>query len=333
MRVYFREAKDSDHGGIVELSRGIYGDADTLVYSFLDWLKSDRWFQFVAEDDQQKIVAFIAANMTDGMDSMNLRCARVHKDYRGHGLYKALVNYAVRYVREKVRDVKFAYRVQVVEVSVPDGYNIVKRIGLIVMSFGDDAKAYIAKNSLVQANIVFMTWPEFKVMYNRSGEVKELFGNSTLEIGCDVFNLNCKANWSLLEERVDTRILVTEYEDVDGKKEIMVSFLRLEKFLTNEGVPMTAMNVYGLDKRALKCHIAKGILEAGKYVGGSRFFMELYSRSEVMVDCRNILMEICGRNVDYEGVSYLLQCNLRSGVKDRGHLCGVPIDSIAIFDR
>ena len=308
--VNFREATDDDHKGVIDLSKGIYGKTDTLAYSFLDWLKNDRWFQFVGEDDQQKIVAFVAVHVTDGTAGLNLRCSRVHSRYRGRGIYKELVSYAVRYVREILGDVKVVYRIQIVDVRAPDGYRNVKTMGLVTMSFDGNAKIYIEKNGLVHSNIVFKTWPDFKTMYESSGAVKDLFGNSTLEIGCDVFNLNCKANWSVLEQRVDTRILITEYEDVDGKKEIMVSFLRLEKFLTNEGTPMTAVNVYGLDPKALKCHIAKSILEAGKYVGGSRFFMELYSRREVMVDCGNIVKEICGCNAEYEVEMNLRVCDL-----------------------
>ena len=46
---------------------------------------------------------------------------------------------------------------QVVDVRVPDGYRIVKKIGVVVVSFYEIANAYIEKSCLNQLNIVTMT--------------------------------------------------------------------------------------------------------------------------------------------------------------------------------
>ena len=310
MSMKFREATSQDHDGIRHLSRGIYGSTDTLVYGFINKLKNDKWFQFVGEINQENIIAFVAVNITDGAESLILRYARVHIDYRGRGVYKALLNYALQYMREKVQDAKFVYSLQSVDSRVPSSYRVLKRMGLVTMSFDGNAKIYIEKNGLVHSNILFKTWPEFKAMYNKSGAVKELFANSALEIRCDIFSLSCKENWLVLEQRVDTRILVTEYEGVDGRKELMISFLRLEKILTNDGVPMTTINIYGLNKEVLKSHIAQGILEGLEHVGGGRFFMELYLSSDVVAVCSNLVKEICSCDPDYEEDMYLLVSDL-----------------------
>ena len=318
MSIKFREATSQHYDGIRHLSRGIYGSTDTLVYSFIDRLKNDKWFQFVGETNQGNIIAFGAINITGASESMILRFGRIHKDYKGRGLSKAFISYGVRYIRERVQGARFVYRVQSVDIVVPDGYRVLKKMGLVVIPFNDNAKSYIEENDLIQSNIVVLTWPEFKVMFDSSCAVRKLFGHSTLEVGCDIFNLNCLANWSVLAEHVDTRILVSEYESKYCEKEIMISFLRLEKFWTNEDVPLMAMNVYGLNKRALKCHMVKGIIEASKYVGRERFVMKLYLGSEMMGDCGNIVKEICGCNAEYEVELYLLLCDLR--IKPGSHL-------------
>ena len=67
MDVKFRKATAQDYGHIKELSKGIYGNSDTLLYSFLDWLKSDEWYLFVGEVCEDKPIAFIAVQVTDDM--------------------------------------------------------------------------------------------------------------------------------------------------------------------------------------------------------------------------------------------------------------------------
>ena len=316
MDVKFREATIRDYDGVKKISKGIYGNTDTLVYSFVDWAKSDEWFLFVGEVNHNRIVAFIAAQVTDGAKSLNLRCARVDKAYRGCGLYKALLSYVARYTMGKVRGVKFLYRIQPTEVRVPNGYDIIKKIGLVTMFLDDYASVYFEKNDFGQSNMQVITWLKLKALYDGNDEVKDLFCKSSLEIYCDIFNLNCMANWKLLMGRVNTRVMLTQHECRNGKAEIVISILRLEKYFTSEGVPMAAMNVYGLNKSGLKCHIAKGILEAVKHIGGGRYLMEIYTKTEAFMDCVNFVKDIPGCYVNFHGESNLIVGDLSKNLED-----------------
>ena len=317
MDVNFREATVQDFEGIKEISQGIYGNTDTLVYSFDTWLKSDDWFLFVGELPRNRIVAFIAAQVTDGAESLNFRCARVDKAYRGRGIYKALLSFAVQYLKAKLQSVKFLYSLCVADIRVPNGYDIVKQVGLVTMFFDDNAKVYIENNDLGQSTVQFITWPELKALYDSNNTVKDLFSKSTLEIGCDIYNLNCNANWKELEGRVDSLIMLTQHEGRDGTAaEMVISILRLEKFFTNEGAPMAAMNVYGLNKSGAKCHIAKGVLETSKHVGGGQYAMEIYTETAVLPDCVDFVKEASDCGADYEVVMNLIVGDLSRKLED-----------------
>ena len=295
MDVNYREATVQDFEGIKEISQGIYGNTDTLVYSFHDWLNRDDLFLFVGELPRNRIVAFMAAQVTDGGESFSFRSLRVDRAYRGRGIFKALNIFAVQYVKQKVQSVRFLYRMNATDVRVPNGYEVMKQVGVVKMLFDDNAKVYIEKNDFGQSNVQFITWPELQALYDGNGRVKDLFKKSTLEVECDVYNLNCKANWNVLDGRLDTRVMLTELEGGDGKAvDIVISVLRLEKFFTNEGVPMTTMNVYGLNKAGAECHIARGILESSRHVGRGSFVMEFFTETAVFPACVNFVKGASG---------------------------------------
>ena len=230
-----RKATYQDHGGIKELSKGVYGRTDTLMHNFPACLNSDEWFLFVGEIHEAKVIAFMAVELTDGGESLNIRSSRVDKDYRGRGIYKTLCRYALRFVRERCLDVKLIYRIEIANVRVPDGCDIIRKIGL-VKSFCD-VKVCKEEIDANQWKVGFVTWSKFKELYERNEGVRSLFDHETLEIHCDIFRLNCKANWAVLEERVNTRILLTECVGRNSGSKAVVSFLCMGTYFTNEGNP------------------------------------------------------------------------------------------------
>ena len=316
MDVNYREATDGDYEAIEELSKKIYGNTDTLVHSFIDFLNSDEWFLFVGEVNQRKVIAFSAVHVTDGTESLNIRSSRVDKEYRGRGVYKGLLNYAVRYVKEKLLDIKYLYRLRAADVRVPDGYEIMKKVGLMKMFLQFDNKIGDVEIGATQSNVQVMKWPDFKVLYDGNETVKDLFINAILQVHCDLFSLNCTANWRLLQGRLDTRIMLSEYEGEDGKTELTMSFLRLGKFFTNNGVPMAALNVYGLNKSGLHYHMRKRALEASEYFGGERFLVVVWVGQGMLPECVNIAKEIAGSDVDHWVDLNLLIGDLSKNLED-----------------
>ena len=314
MNVNFRETSNLDLERIRELSKGIYSGADTLVSDFIDWLKSDNWFLFVREIHEGKIVAFIAVELTDGRESLNIRSSRVDEDYRGRGIYKALFRYAVVYVRDMCPKVKYIYRIRLADVRVPDGYEIVKKRGLVVMFCdGMVCKEEVNGNKW---KLKYMKWPKFKELYERNEGVSSLFHHEMLEIHCDIFRLNCKANWAVLEERMNTRILLTECVGRNSGSTAVVSLLRLGKYFTNEGIPVTVVNIYGLNKEAVKCHIVKAVSEAMEYIGDRRGLFIFWMERDIMSECVSTLKGLYVCDVVYHESMNLLVGDLNGSVED-----------------
>ena len=297
MDVIFREATEHNYDGIKDLSKDIYGPADTLLFSLLDWLESVRWFLFVGDIGKTKIIAFTAIQLTDDVKGLNIRSSRVNEEYRGRGLYKDLLRYAVQYVRERVQSARYIYRLRTAEVRVPNGFNVMKKRGLLKLSVNCNDGAIRENNNFAQQHSQKLSWDEFKALYDRNNTVKDLFNNALMEIHCDIINMKWEENWKCLEERSMVHIMLTECDATDGSSEVMMSFLRLEKELTNEGTPMFAMNVYGMNKEALKCHINGGFLEVSKHNGGGRVFLMIWMEMDIMDECIELLKGLPGSDI------------------------------------
>ena len=307
----FRVATLQDEGGIKTLSKGVYEDTDTLCYDLTKRLKSDMWVLFVGEVNSGKIVAFTAINITDGGDSLVVRSSRVDAEYRGQGVYKALVNFAFRFIRERNPQAKCVWRVRSADIKVPDGYEVITRFWLVRAIFKDFSKSKIEKLNISETNIKVITWCEFKMIYESDDTMINLLNNGVISIyGC-VFRLSCEANWSYLQSRTDIHLMLSKYEDDAGKAQAFMSFLRLEKSFTNTGVPMIAMNLYGVDKEALKCHLAKGLLELLNHVD-NKFLFSVSVDNELVKDCVNLLEEFSSGDVAYQSGVNLLLGNLNT---------------------
>ena len=121
MDVKLREAVNADYDQIKEISKVISNNADTLLCCFPTWLKSDKLFLFVGEVCESKIIALLAVQVTADMEGLNLRNGRVDRKYRGHGIFTAVISYAVQCARECFPNARYVYRSQNVFVRVPDG--------------------------------------------------------------------------------------------------------------------------------------------------------------------------------------------------------------------
>ena len=308
MDVVFREATENDYNGIKDLSKDIYGTTDTLLFSLPDWLESVRWFVFVGEIDKTNIVAFTAIQLTDGVQGLNIRKSRVKKEYRGCGLYKDLLRYAVQYVRERVQSSRYIYLLSTAEVRVPNGFDVMKKRGLLKFFVNCSDPEVRSNYDVKQPRCHSLSWDEFKALCNRNNTLKDLFINGIMEIHCDVINLDCQENWKCLEERSEIRIMLTERGAKDGPPDMMISFLRLEKAFTNEGTAMFTMNVYGTNREAFRCHITAGLLEVGKHVGGGKVLIIVWMEVDLLEECKELLEELPCSNVHA-----VLQLNLLHG--------------------
>ena len=297
MDVVFREATESDYDGIKDLSKDIYGTTDTLLHSLFDLLESVRWFLFVGEIDKSRIIAFTAIQVTDGMESLNERHSRVDKEYRGRGFYKDLIRYAVQHVRERVQGARYIYRFRTAEVRVPNGFDVIKKRGLVKIYASCDDWDIRRNYDVTPQHSQNLSWNEFKALCDSSNVAKDLLGNEIMEIHCDIFNLKRQESWKCLENRSEVNIMLTECKAKDGSSEVMISLLSLEKEFTRDGTPMFAMNLYGMNKDALRCHIIERFLEVNKHSGGGKVLLMIWMEMDVMQECLEFLKELPGSDI------------------------------------
>ena len=311
MEVNFRPATFQDQEGIEMLSKDVYQDTDTLNYDFTHWLKNDMWFLFVGEVNPGKIVAFFALNVSDGGESLVGRSVRVDAKYREQGIFKAMASYASRYVRERMPLVKYMWGLRSSAVRVPNGCEVIRRSWLVKAIFENFSKTKINELAISEMNVQVITWSEFKMIYESDEKMRELLNNGILSIYGSVYRLNCEVNWKYLQSRTDIHVMLSKYGDDDGKTLTFVSFLGMEKCLTNTGIPVISMNLYGVEKEALKCHIAKGLLETLKHFD-SKFLFAVSVDNELVKECVNVLEELSSRNMAYQ-----LEVNLLQGTFDK----------------
>ena len=315
MNVNFRVATLQDQEAIKTISKDVYQDTDTLSYDFTQWLKSDMWFLFVGEVNSGRVVAFTAINITGGGESLVVRSSRVDAEYRGQGVYKALVNFAFRFIRERNPQAKFALRLRSTQVRVPNGYDILEKIGLLKTQVKDYTKRKIGEFVIEEGKGQSIAWHDFKVLYDSDELVKNLFANGILKIHCDCYDLKNEASWKCLQTSKNVHLMLTRYEDDDGKAKVFMSFLRLETSFTNMGIPMVAMNIFGLDRDAMKCHIVKGLQEVSANFG-SKFLIVIWVTKELLEECAAVMEELLPGESDYKKELNLLFGDFSKNLED-----------------
>ena len=142
---------------------------------------------------------------------------------------------------------------------MPNGFDVIKKRGLVKFYINCNDTANRNNYDVSRPRCHSLSWCEFKALYDRDNAVKDLFSNGIMEIECDIINLSCQEDWKCLEERSGIRVLLAQCEATDETSQVMISFLKLEKAFTNDGVPVLAMNVYGANNNLVAfCHFYLG---------------------------------------------------------------------------
>ena len=79
---------------------------------------------------------------------------------------------------------------------------------------------------------------------------------------------------------------------------------------------MITMNIYGLDKDAIKCHVVKGILEAIEYSSSGRILFVLWMERQIMSECVTTLKGMSGFEIKYQIEMNVLVGDLNSSLED-----------------
>ena len=263
----FREALLSDATEISNLSVGINEGFDFTNDSFPKWLLDDRWYPYVVEVESsegtncRQIIGLTVLNMTDGGKSVIIRNSRISEMYRGRGLYKQLINFALMSIKKLFPNLKSVMRGKSADKEIFAGYVFVKDVSRIVISCKETAmdsfEASILAKSTFQEKILSLK--DVEKLFNESEMFKSFFANASFHIAGEMFDLNDKENWEYLSKRSDLSYFYTKNSPkVGGVDEIGFSILSYP-YLTNDGHPCITFNFFGDDSQSLKYHLVNSM--------------------------------------------------------------------------
>ena len=267
-----REAKLSDHDAVKDISKGIYQDTDFTPNIFPDWVADSQWLPYVAETTLGQVIGFLALNITDGGESVVVRSSRVAEEYRGHGIYKQLVNTALRIAAAKMQNLNFVIRARPVHVRVPVGYRVIKTSSKIILSCTSrsvDAVQLPNLSGIVRP--IFedycLTVTEFAKYYNDDPSFRELFIGDILTIEGETLHLSRQVNWESLEKRNDIFIIYTKYPIEFNNSGAVFSIMCISAKVTNDDKIYVTLNVFGKEIAMVGYHILKALKTATVFVG------------------------------------------------------------------
>ena len=105
-----RLAKEQDFQDVLKVSQGVYDGRDYLPFVFHRWLKTPGKYMFVGEL-HGKIIAFQAANVIDGGQTIYCQSFRIHQEYRGKRLSYCMLAEAINQVHRIAPRAKIRYQV------------------------------------------------------------------------------------------------------------------------------------------------------------------------------------------------------------------------------
>ena len=259
----FREALLSDATGIENLSVGINEGFDVTNDSFPKWLLDDRWYPYVVEvessqaTNSRQVIGLTVLNVTDGGKSVILRNSRISEIYRGRGLYKQLINFALMSIKNLFPSVRSVMKGETAEKEITAGYLFLKDVSRVVISYKETATKALESSILAQSTFQekILTLKDFEKLFNEGEVFKSFFANASFHIAGEMFDLNNKDNWQYLSKRSDLSYFYTKNSPkVDGVDEIGFSVLS-GPYLTNDGDPCITLNFFGDDFQSLKYHL------------------------------------------------------------------------------
>ncbi|XP_065057560.1 uncharacterized protein LOC135685517 [Rhopilema esculentum] len=260
----FRKATASDLEGIASISVGINEKSDSLVYLFPKWLNDERRYLFIAETACGQLVGFTSINITDNGRSAIIRFSRVDIAYRGRGVYRSLLDFTLRAIRELLPNLNniLRYRPKIV-----DNYDCLAKVTKLTLVCNLNTRKHLV--SKIQEGTQFTTWQEFQDLYSQSQLIRNMFPSDYLRVNAELFNLSISMNWEYLKTRDDLLLLLTRRQSDTGYKLAAFSVWDTAIRTTNQGEKYFGVDIYGSDPEAILGHVLRGMQVVFDKIGGT----------------------------------------------------------------
>eukprot|EP00112_Aurelia_sp_Birch-Aquarium-sp1_P017570 Seg4085.2 transcript_id=Seg4085.2/GoldUCD/mRNA.D3Y31 product="Histidine N-acetyltransferase" protein_id=Seg4085.2/GoldUCD/D3Y31 len=274
--VNVREMEFSDLGQVKALSQDIYGGTDYTNSVLKQWLEHDRWYPFCVETSTAQIIGFTALNITDNKTNVVVRSSRIAHDFRGKGIYKFMVEFALAEIEKKFPSLEQITRHRPTDIDIPVGFKFQKLLTKIVLQC--DSKECASLHYSTNPEALLSNFEEtrisFKELANRykTDEVlPSLYPMNLLTIEGEVFDITEESNVNYLQSRKEILVSFSKCLSASNVEKLAVSILNLEPKQTDEGVPCATFDVQSNDvtmamydlRRALNfvsCKIGKNFI-------------------------------------------------------------------------
>ena len=292
-----REAKTSDHLGIIELSKGNYGGADPTVSMFQQWIADPNCHPYVAETVSGQLVSFMALVVIDSGRSVVGRSGRVSQPFRKTGIMTMLNNYALMSVKTKFPQVNSYLAMYPVEKAISFNWNEKLKMSAIDIKcnvcisvlyvdsyihrdIGQSFRAVYA--DMGKHKVAFTTFNE---MYNRDESLRAIFPDNIITVGGDIMHANISETRLHLDGKEELKFLFTKSHENDERVSSVFSIFDLSAKKKNEvGSLVFELNLIGNDASMLKYHILESInsaMQVSKQVSKQIFEMILFISSPI----------------------------------------------------
>ncbi len=323
--ITFREALPSDATGISKLSDDINEGYDVTNDSFPKWLLDDRWYPYVVEVESNEgtnspqIIGLTVLNITDGGKNVIIRNSRISEKYRGRGLYKQLINFALMSIKKLFPSLKGVMRGKTAQKEIFAGYVFVKDVSRIAISCKETAINSFAVPILEESSLQekILTLQDIEKLFDESEMFKSFFANASLHIAGEMFDLNDGENWEYLKKRTDLSYFYTQNSlKLGGNDEIGFSVLSYP-CITNDGDPYITFNFFGNDFHSLKYHLVNCMK-----IGFRRFkksfiiTVEIHSINDQALLIDAIKMELKDFEILLDVMYKVVECNIQQHIDD-----------------
>ena len=247
-----REVEFADLEKVKALSEGIYTGTDYTNSVLEQWLEDDKWYPFCIETNTGEIVGFTALNLIDGDTSVVERSSRIAHLFRGKGMYKTMLEFALAEVKKKFPTLENIIRERITDVKIPVGYTSQKLVTKFALQC--DTNKVISlhcspkqKAPFSQFEEAMISFKELAKCYKTNEVLRSLFPMNLLTIEGEIFDITNKSNINRLQSRTEILLFLSRCFPASNTEKMAVSILNLEPKQTNEGLPCANFDVQSND--------------------------------------------------------------------------------------
>ena len=284
-----REMAFLDLEKVKALSKDVYEGTDDTNSILKRWMENEKWYPFCVESSSGEVIGFTALNITDNETNACIRSSRIAHHFRGKGIYKAMIYFALSDLKKKFPKLEYVSRGKPVEMDIPPDYANQKIITKIVLCC--DRENGVSLQCPKSPQAIFSCFEETRISFKDLGNrykkdevLRSLFPSNLLTIAGEVFDITEESNMNYLESRKGIQVFLSTSLHTSNVEKMAVEILNLEPRQTDEGVPCAYVDVQSNDVTMAMYHLQRALNFVSSQIGKNF----------------NLIICLCGNLCNYE---------------------------------